>query len=91
MSYNGKNPGILRTKGEKGVISSTHLIQNTHQATVDSLAASMGKKGPQVKVGGNGYCIVAYFPARLLIDKLCNHARHYPEQAMTARPSGHRS
>lgn len=83
MSYNGKNPGILRTKGEKGVISSTHLIQNTHQATVDSLAASMGKKGPQVKVGGNGYCIVAYFPARLLIDKLCDHARYYPEQAMT--------
>ncbi len=83
MSYNGKNPGILRTKGEKGVISSTALISATHQATVDALASTMGKKGPKVHVGGNGYCIVAYFPARLLIDKLCDHARWHPTEAMT--------
>jgi len=83
MSYAGKNPGILRTKGEKGVISSTALIQSTHQATVNALALPLGKKAPKVYVGGNGYCIVAYFPCRLLIDKLCNFARNYPEKAMT--------
>ena len=83
MSYAGKNPGILRTKGEKGVISSTALVSATHQATVDSLASTMGKKGPKVFVGGNGYCIVAYFPARLLIDKLCDYARWNPTEAMT--------
>jgi len=83
MSYAGKNPGILRTKGEKGVISSTALIQSTHQATVNALALPLGKKAPKVYVGGNGYCIVAYFPCRLLIDRLCNFARNYPEKAMT--------
>lgn len=83
MSYAGKNPGILRTKGEKGVISSTALIQSTHQATVNALALPLGKTAPKVQVGGNGYCIVAYFPARLLIDKLCDFARYYPEKAMT--------
>ena len=83
MSFAGKNPGILRTKGEKGVISSTALVSATHQATVDALASTMNKKGPKVFVGGNGYCIVAYFPARLLIDKLCNHAGWYPTEAMT--------
>lgn len=83
MSYAGKNPGILRTKGEKGVISSTGLVQSTHQATVNALALPLGKKAPKVHVGGTGYCIVAYFPARLLIDKLCDFARYYPEKAMT--------
>ncbi len=84
MSYAGKNPGILRTKGEKGVISSTALVQNTHQATVNALALPLGLKAPKVHVGGNGYCIVAYFPDRLLIDKLCDYARNYPEKALTA-------
>lgn len=83
MSYAGKNPGILRTKGEKGVISSTALVQNTHQATVNALALPMGKTAPKVHVGGNGYCIVAYFPARLLIDKLCDYAGRFPEKALT--------
>lgn len=83
MSYAGKNPGILRTKGEKGVISSTALVSATHQATVNALALPLGKEAPKVHVGGNGYCIVAYFPARLLIDKLCNYAGRYPEKAMT--------
>ena len=83
MSYAGKNPGILRTRGEKGVVSDTALVQSTHQATINALALPLGKTPPKVHVGGNGYCIVAYFPARLLIDKLCDHARWYPEKALT--------